>query len=309
MKLPCLAISILVFMASLLVAGEPFRWGDEELVGQRMALQQGAVRNVSEQDDLGNSQSTSQKSVKKSVIFSALVPGAGQFYSQSYIKGAVFAAVEAGAWVLFISYNKKGKDKETEFHNYADQNWSEYRYWSYVAYRAAEEMDNPPIPLNSLQQQNMPDGRTWYLIPQDQYNAQLINELRTTEGQLDGFSHHLPETKTQQYYEMIGKYPAQFGYAWEDATFNPSKPYSGYTPNYTEKNNYYEGLRDDSNHFYNVAGYGAMTALVNHVISAIDAGFTARRFNRSHAVQMEMSYNNLLYKGEYVNMFGVNLRW
>jgi hypothetical protein len=67
-------------------------------------------------------------------------------------------------------------------------------------------------------------------------------------------------------------------------------------------------MRDDANRFYDIAQYGLMAALVNHLVSAIDAGFTARSYNRRH-VRMEMSYQNIDYKGEYVNMLGVNLKW
>jgi hypothetical protein len=49
-----------------------------------------------------------------------------------------------------------------------------------------------------------------------------------------------------------------------------------------------------------------MAALINHVISAVDAGFTTRRYNRR---QMKLSYDNRIYNGEFVNMFGVAFIW
>ena len=89
------------------------------------------------------------------------------------------------------------------------------------------------------------------------------------EGDPD--THTLPSTKTQQYYEMIGKYD-QFKEGWDDY-------YEG-GPDLTPRRNYYEGLRHQSNVEFKRASYCAMAALANHVLSAFDAAFTIRNANR-----------------------------
>jgi hypothetical protein len=61
-------------------------------------------------------------------------------------------------------------------------------------------------------------------------------------------------------------------------------------------------MRDEANRLYDKAAYGTMIALVNHVISAIDAGFSTRRYNQR---QIKLSYQNRRYENEYVNMFGL----
>jgi hypothetical protein len=159
------------------------------------------------------------------------------------------------------------------------------------------------VPWNSVP---APNGGTWYLIDEQYFNENretIINNLRQVEA--EAYSHRLPETKTQQYYEMIGKYPMQFGNAWDDARFDYD--YSG-PSNITSNNNYYMDMREESNRLYNVAQNALMVVMINHLVSAIDAGFTTRNYNR-RVVQMEMSYNNVQIKGEYLNMFGVNLKW
>lgn len=279
---------------------------NDQFVSRRLTLQQEAAQKVQEENVLPSPHPGMQRSIKKAVLFSLLVPGAGQFYTKSYLKSGFFLATEISAWLVNISYNKKGDDKDTEFKVFADGHWSERQYWSYVAYRASFELDNPPFTLNQLEEKN-DGGRLYYLIPDNEYTPETVKELRNIEHTMNDFSHQLPETKTQQYYEMIGKYPAQFGYAWDDASFD--KNYSGYTGIYTPRNNFYMDMRNEANHFYNIAGYGSMVALVNHVIAAVDAGFTARRFNRKNAVEVRMSYKNKLYKTEYLNMFGLNVSW
>src|SRR3990172_7146477 len=74
-----------------------------------------------------------KKSVAKGVLFSAVVPGAGQFYSGSYLKGILFLGVEAAAITLNIKYNNKGTDFEDEFETLADAEWSEDAYWDWIA--------------------------------------------------------------------------------------------------------------------------------------------------------------------------------
>jgi hypothetical protein len=279
-------------------------WKDEEWVIRRLNLRQEAQLSTQTEQSSWTTPTGKQRSVKKAVLFSLIVPGGGQLYANSYLKGVLFLAIEAASWITNITYNQKGDDKDKTFKTFAEEHWSEYRYWSYVAYRASSALENPPFTVDELSEVN--EGK-WFLIPEDQYNPALVTELREIEGQILSFSHRLPETKTQQYYEMIGKYPAQFGYAWDDASF--LHHYSGYTNDYTPNNNFYMDMRDEANRFYNIASYGTMTALVNHVVSAIDAGFTARRFNRNNTLRVEMSYQNRLYLNEYVNLFGINIKW
>jgi len=308
MKFPIITIIFLLFSSLSLYAELPFNWGKEELLARRLALRNEAKQQTDQTSDQVSAQhNPDTRSVSKSVLFSAILPGSGQFYSKSYIKAAIFFAAEVGAWAVYFSYDKKGDQKDSEFKTYADENWSEYRYWSYVNWVATNDPNytgpelfpiDPPV--------QAPNGGYWYLIPEDYYNSNQENIVSTLrEVEADKFSHQLPSSKTQQYYEMIGKYPMQFGNAWEDASFD--RQYSG-PDNITEGNDYYMSMRDESNRLYDVSQYGLMVVLINHVISAIDAGFTARGYNRRQ-VKMEMSYQNYHYKNEYLNMLGMNIKW
>jgi len=297
-----------LFLFTLLHAQKPFNWGNDELLARRLALRSEAL--VKTQDTTYSHMDVEvpkKKSVGKAVLFSALVPGSGQFYAKSYIKTAVFLAVEVTAIAVNISNTQKGDDKDLEFRQYADANWNEYRYWSYVNWVGSQNeiYAGLVVPEDQWEIQTAPNGGTWYLIKEEYFNAnreEIISNLREIEE--NEFSHRLPSTKTQQYYEMIGKYPGQFGNAWNDASFDID-----YRPdNVTPSVNFYMDMREQANRYYDMAQYGLMAVLINHVVSAIDAGFTTRSYNRRQ-VQMEMSYNNIRYKGDYVNMFGVNVKW
>jgi Family of unknown function (DUF5683) len=296
--------SLAIFLLAAIIGGEaladdPLPEGLNDVLVHRAEITAKLRENLQQemQDEEGAAGAT--KSVGRSVLYSAVVPGLGQFYTKSYIKAGLFAAVEIAAWATNIHYNNLGDDKDAEYRGFANQNWSEQRYWSYI-YKELQEGTSPPgLPFY----QTYVDQNGRPIIVDSEY-SEARDYLRQYEQELLGFTHTLPDTKTQQYYEMIGKYPEQFGNAWADASFDAD--YSGFQGRVTAMNDHYTDLSKESESLYDKAGYGSMAALINHVISAVDAGFTTRRYNRR---QMKLSYDNRIYNGEFVNMFGVAFIW
>ena len=123
-----------------------------------------------------------RKSPKKALLFSAVLPGAGELYAGSHLKSATFFAVEVAAWVGYVSFHNKGKDLEEQFVTFADTHWRESEYWDAIARQSGRDRND----LAALK-----------------------------EFEKENFSHSLHETKNQQYYEMIGKYD-QFNVGWDD---------------------------------------------------------------------------------------------
>jgi hypothetical protein len=189
------------------------------------------------------------KSAGKGFVFSAVLPGAGQLYAGSYLKAALFIAVEATAWYMYAHYNQEGNDLEDQFHTYADAHWSEPDYWKWISQHS---------------------GIT--------YSEENMEALRDWEH--EHFSHGLHRQKDQQYYEMIGKYD-QFNAAWDDAGIGLlDQAWDTSNPDRSENRLYYEDLRDESNQAFKKATTGATIALINHIISAADASYTIYRHNQ-----------------------------
>jgi len=198
---------------------------------------------------------------KKMLLFSALIPGAGELYMGSYLKGAAFFAIEVGVWTMYAVYHKKGIDKEDEFKKYANEYWDEEKYLGWF--------NN----LDSLQQK--------------------------------AFSHQLPETKTQQYYEMIGKYD-QFIVGWEDVDFNT--PLEDIYDIYNDYREHYMDMRYDSNQLLKRATTGAYLAMFNHIFSAIDAAWTAKKHN-SRIIKSAIRMENKRFNSEDLPMLTLKISW
>jgi hypothetical protein len=295
---PILILTPLLF--NICLAKDSSLYDLNQVLMNRAELSVQLQQNIDDEMQESEKGNGAQKSIARSVLYSAVVPGLGQFYTGSYIKAGLFAAVEITSWVVNIHYNSLGDDKDAEYRGFANNNWSEQRYWSYVYYRVKGDPDFNLDPSNFIIDDSNPD-------------KPIIVNWQDVEGDLEhyangeyisGFTHTLPATKTQQYYEMIGKYPEQFGNAWADANFNTT--YSGFNNRVTPMNDRYTNLSKESERLYDKAGYGSMVALINHVLSAVDAGFTTRGYNRR---QLRLSYDNRRFNGEYVNMFGIEFGW
>lgn len=201
-------------------------------------------------------------------LLSVVLPGAGEYYSESYLKGAIFTAVEAAAIYVAVNYNNKGDGKTDEFERYANENWSVIRYADWlIAYEKAD----PNIIIS--RDPNIPDYQ--------EVDWNLLNQFETG-------SHKLANYGEQQYYEMIGKYH-QFSGGWNDFTSGANK--WALSPNML----YYADMRGDANDFYNVASKAIIAIYLNHIISAVDAIITANKFNRNMEVSFDYKKVGLFY--------------
>jgi len=227
---------------------------------------------------------TKLKSVGKGVIFSAIVPGAGQAYANSYIKGFLFLGAEIAAIVLNRRYDSKANDYEDEYEALADMEWDEDAYWDWIAQESGRDREN----LVGLRQ--------W---------------------ERDNFSHFLPNTKNQQYYENVGKYD-QFLYGWRDFRDSLGTQYTlevyrtGFLngedlTTISDTRNDYVQIRKDSNDNFKRATTMATIIMFNHVISAIDAGLTTKF--RNDRIKAELNMQGTLYHDEFVPMLALGVYW
>lgn len=91
------------------------------------------------------------------------------------------------------------------------------------------------------------------------------------------FTHELPATNTQQYYEMIGKYD-QFVYGWDDTEPQPPD-YENIGIAYSAHRLHYEDMRHDANKQYDRATKSLILVMFNHLVSGFEAALSAKRHN------------------------------
>ncbi len=243
--------SLLLLGASLCFSQSPSPWQTLMLSSPSRqyawTAPQDVVQETAEEDTLyeEDEEYIDYKSPKKAFFLSAILPGSGQIYNNTYLKAAAFLAVEASAWAMYLKYDKKGTDLDNEFRAYADQHWSEGEYWDYIAKFSGQPRSD-------------------------------VEALRAWEH--SHFSHGLHREKDQQYYEMIGKYD-QFNYGWDDSEVGLLD--EGWNTALRSKNRLdYEDQRNDSNKAFKTATLMSTFAIANHLISGLEAAWYASAYNR-----------------------------
>ena len=205
-------------------------------------------------DESASISTVKYKSPTKAFLLSLVVPGLGQYYYGSRVKPFIFLGVEAASWAMYIKWHGDGNSITDEFEAFNRAHWFQSRYETYLQ-------------LN-------------YGVTDDDSVAAQYYEI----------SHHLPDTRTQQYYEMTGKYD-QFSWGWDDAEYNGLDYTSWVTDSSriprvildsipTSSNRiYYENRRKDANDKFDQAKKMIMVSLSNHVVSAFEALYKTKKIN------------------------------
>ncbi len=214
-----------------------------------------------------------KKSALLAGTLSLVLPGAGEYYTQSYWRAGGFLLAEAGLWVFYGVYYSKGNKQTDLFQNYADAHWSVVRYAQWIQDNLSQL--NPDV--TSFTGYLIPN--TGGLPPWQQVDWSKLNAVENAIAQRpgNGFTHLLPLRPQQQYYELIGKYP-QFAAGWDDAGVMPVQHIVA--SNVSQRFLDYSQMRGKANDFYNIASTGAGLLVVNHLLSALDAAWDAARFNQ-----------------------------
>lgn len=215
------------------------------------------------------------RSVGKAMFFSAVLPGSGQFYNKSWLKGLAFVGIEVGAIAINAIYTSRGNDQEDIFERYANAHWSEEEYWDSI-YAMCQR--DPQSAAYNCRRDDLKSLRRW---------------------ERDHFSHYLPEEKNQTYYENIGKYD-QFNFGWDDSNTELGRD--------SANREAYTKMRKKANDQFKIATYGASAILINHVFSMFEAAYSTYRFNREQA-KATMGLEMQRHHDELVPALSVRMSW
>lgn len=211
-----------------------------------------------------NKNSYLKKSPTKAFLMSLVVPGLGQYYIGQKKKAIVYAGADLVSWLLYFKWDGQGNDLTDQYEAFSQAHWSRSTYIDYLWFAEGDSSD--------------------YKI-----NKKI-------------FTHHLPSTNTQQYYEMTGKYD-QFAWGWDDASLYGAGLYEHILNNNTDisvadsvpysANRFtYENMRLKANNKYDDARKMLMISVFNRVISSVAAFITTKNRNKyADSPDSEFSFN------------------
>jgi len=209
-------------------------------------------------------QSFAKKSTVRAFTSSLIIPGLGQLYTGSKLKAAVFFGVEILGWVGYIHFQKEGDDRTSAYQTFADAHWDYNDYWAGLATNGNGNVDSIARWEDYLY---FPHHLPW-----------KINEQGDT----------IPD-KTNEYYENVGKYN-QFIWGWDDRLPNGGTRVDPEFNWESANRQIYLDMRADANSSYDKSRTAAIVLIANHLISAVDAGLSAGRYNRKAEQSRKLSF-------------------
>ena len=248
----------------------------------------------------GDSQSSNIN--MKAMLYSAILPGSGE-YSMGYTnRGYLFLGIEAlavGTWYIF---NQKGLDTQSEYRAYADEHWNLLRwfadyykwddeendfYYNFINEDAANDFPNIENPYPRIWNDSHHLNFTYngvyhstnslidfkFLYESGEFK-EIYNPYSTVSDE-----ENLPTLeslgiiveKDHHYYENIGKYD-HFYAGWDDndSLYVVVKELGG---EYIAMSPHKKGYREtwnDSNDNYRVASFALSALVANHFASIMD---------------------------------------
>lgn len=205
-----------------------------------------------------------KKSPAKAFVMSLILPGLGQYYIGDKKTAMAFAGADLISWVLYFKWDGQGNDLTDRYEAFSQEHWSRSRYIDYLWFAEKDSSD---------------------------YN--IDRKI---------FTHHLPPTNTQQYYEMTGKYD-QFAWGWDDAIlYGMTLQEHMDIPNidisvadevaFSANRFIYENMRLDANNKFDDARKILMVGVFNRVISSVSAFIATNNKNKhANSPDSEFSFN------------------
>ncbi len=107
-------------------------------------------------------------SMRKALLLSVLLPGAGEYYADAKFKGQVFMGVEATIWSVFIAYRVYGGWKKDDYKDFAaahagvDNTGKDNQFYDWVGFYDNREDFNQYGRLYYPDRDYLPDNKSYY---------------------------------------------------------------------------------------------------------------------------------------------------
>jgi len=229
----------------------------------------------------------------KAMLYSAILPGSGE-YSMGHTNRAYFflgiEALAVGTWYLF---NQKGLDTQDEYRAFADEHWNLLRW--FADYYKWDE-DESGFRYNFINEETGKYPNIWddshhlnfsyigvYYSTNSDIDFKYLYELNefqeiynpySTNSEEDLYSleyHGIIVDKDHHYYENIGKYD-HFYAGWDDndELQVEEKELGGEYIAMSPHKKAYREIWNDSNDYYRIGAFALSSMLANHFASMMD---------------------------------------
>ncbi|HIA86443.1 MAG TPA: hypothetical protein EYO08_05120 [Candidatus Marinimicrobia bacterium] len=290
-------IALLILTSSLFAGGDAFIYRPEF----HSSLLQIELETTVQDDD----STTMEKYPAKGLLYSLVLPGAGQWYAGAKLKSLAFVGVEISSILLWSNLNQQGDDIKIDYEALADNHWI-LDQWLQNMYLIDSEYGISAIGTHDLKIL-LADGT---IIGSNEDE----NENGTPDWDELGDEEVLDVIRDRDFYENIGKYN-QFVGGWDDITdslwYDPKSV--GDSTEWlvmTDNRDTYLDLRQDHNQYLQYAGYAVSAIMFNHVLSAIDAVWeTSRRAKRPDKVEASLKPIFSPSSKFGIGGFSLSLKW
>lgn len=208
----------------------------------------------------------------KPLIYSLVLPGAGQYYNRSpRWKMLLFAGLEVGLLSSYWAWNSRADEVLRNYETFADEHWGLSRWYQNTIRLFPDQWEQILVGTHKLD-----------LIVEDTY---------FTTDRLDSLQRvysweQIEVLRDRDFYENIGKYD-QFVGGWDDTWDEPrdssgnwylvQKGSRGETVLMTRRKDRYRSMRFDRNRLLDRTGYVITMLMFNHVISSLEAVWSSQR--------------------------------
>ncbi|MFQ6607067.1 MAG: hypothetical protein ACE5EE_00875 [Fidelibacterota bacterium] len=254
-----------------------------------------------EKTEIKKDSTTQEKYPAKGLLYSLVLPGAGQWYAGAKWKSLLFVSVEVTTVIIWSKMKQKGMDVKSDFESLADNDWLLNQWW--------EKMNILPPELGISA---MGSHEIQILLT----DGSIIGSNEDTNGDSipDWTLYEVDNViRDRDFYENIGKYN-QFVGGWSDIdSFWVEGKSVGDSTEWlvmTKNRDKYLDLRQDHNRFLQLASYAISTVMFNHIISAIDAVWETRRRSQPTGKVETSIYPSFSTNSKYgIGGISLSLQW
>jgi hypothetical protein len=254
------------------------------------------------------------RSPRVAMLLSLLVPGLGQAYSRNYVKTAAFGAAEVAAIGVAVYLNSVAKSKKADAHKFADSHFGVDRIRNYD--KELRDAFFSRDTVNEIEKDSLP-------LPYDQYFYEAAGKKSSyyyesirgkdfTPGWEDrnlSLGDILSRGETDTILGTDGSGYMFYAYNNGDMFYYVKRIFDGAGRSvsngepvlgHSSYQAQYNTMVDRSNSYRDAVNYMFYVIILNHIASAVDAGFTARAYNARLLGEDDSAWNRISVEQQFV---------